>query len=236
MKIRPRVIFCCTLIKMQQDYELRRFPRHHAPDEEPGDAAEDMELSGSDRAGGAEESGSEGSEPEGAEGAEGSDESDEEEEEEEDGAPTLDDKKVLKMRVLKLLEAEEAIKDLNSKRKVFADEKNDQKSGIIDWMTTFDVRNLAFSDDQQFVLTERKTPGPLNKTTLHEGLVKFFAAEGYEEAEGAAAAKRVYDFLIESLGVRESTLLIKARIPKKKEAGKAGGRAGGGAGGKAQAK
>lgn len=152
------------------------------------------------------------------------------EEEEEVEELLLSDKKrkqtlQFKDKVKRMCVLDNRIKEINSERKVFTDEKTQLKKDIMDYMASNKVGDVTVEEDVLYLDT-KKTAGSLTRKTLKQAIMGYFDVKGVEVTkesadkmgiqvkEGLADADELFTYIQGQLGETEKVVLIKEKKSK----------------------
>ena len=162
-------------------------------------------------------------------------EEEEEEEEEEETTAGLDvtgedgeNHKQFAAQVKRMCQLEDEIKQINRDRKVLADEKNELRKTVIGYMTTKNIENVNYGENETLYVEVRETSGSLTRKKLVEAIKAYHEVSDInvskeqvttldeEVHENLADAEAMYVFIEKYLGKAEKVVLIREAREKKK--------------------
>lgn len=159
------------------------------------------------------------------------------EEDDEDEEITLNDEESGMMenfvaKVKRMCQLEDEIKEINASKKAVADEKNELRKEIIQFMTTKDVNLVNYGENEVLYIETRETSGSLSRKSLLNAIKSYYEINDVEVTEQEAAslekntqdrlhdAQDLYDYVNEYLGTETKVVLVREAKDKKKRARK----------------
>ena len=164
---------------------------------------------------------------------ENEEEEEEEEEDEETEEVTLTEKEEQEAReftekVKRMCRLETQIKEMNTERKVLADEKNELRAFIINYMAEKRIGDVNFGEDEVLYLDNRETAGSLTRKTLLAGIKDYFQVGELDvtaevasslsapDKEGLSDAQELFDHIQSFVGKSEKVVLVRENRNKRK--------------------
>lgn len=160
-----------------------------------------------------------------------------EEDEEEEEEVVVDFENMSEMnnfinQVKRMCELEDEIKEMNSNRKVLADEKNELRNEIMRFMNQNNVTEVNYGKNEVIRLETRETSGSLTRKSLLAAIKAYYELNNIELSkeklqtlsdnvkERVEDAGELYEFINEYLGSQEKEVLVREAKSKKKRARK----------------